>query len=202
MESRDWLVTDNGECQACIFSGNVEYDSNTYRLYRFLTDIEDIIFTVKENRRRLQMIRPLVRRLVTSSYWLQSEFLEPSPERGFSVLKLYEEPQFGISVEIVSAVPGIVSQIHNHGSWAVILLLQGSYKYTFWQPIKDKDFPHKIEPVSQKIIKAGDLISFLPNAIHRVESLGEEVTVTICVYGTQETQRLEFDPLLHTAEAF
>ncbi len=202
MESRDWLVTDNGECQACILSRDVKWPANTYRLYRFLTDIEDIILTVKENRRRLEMIRPLIRRLVTSSYWLQAEFLEPSPDTGFSVLKLYDEPQLGLSVEVVSAVGGVISPIHNHGTWGAVLLLQGSCKYTFWQRNGDKDFPHKIKLLSKKILAAGDLISFLPDAIHRVEALGDEVSVTFCVYGSQEMQRFEFDPLLHTAEPF
>lgn len=202
MESRDWLVTDNGECQACILSRDVKWSANTYRLYRFLTDIEDIIFTVKENRRRLEMIRPLVRRLVTSSYWLQAEFLEPSSDTGFSVFKLYDEPQLGISVEVVSAVGGVISPIHNQGTWGAVLLLQGSCKYTFWQRTGDKDFPHKIKRLSKKILAAGDLISFMPDAIHRVEALGDEVTVTFCVYGSQEMQRFEFDPLLHTAEPF
>ncbi|MCT7950257.1 cupin [Ancylothrix sp. C2] len=202
MESRDWLVSDNGECQACILSGDVQWPSNPYRLYRFLTEIEDIILTFKENRRRLQMIRPLVRRLLTSSYWLQTEFLEPSSATGFSILKLYEEPYFGLSAEIVAARPGIVSPIHNHGTWAVVLLLQGSCKYKFWERPGDKDFPHKIKPLSQKVLVAGDLISFMPNAIHRVESIGDEVTVSFCVYGSQENQRLAFDPILHTAEPF
>jgi predicted metal-dependent enzyme (double-stranded beta helix superfamily) len=59
-----------------------------YRLYRFLTDLEDILEEVEDDQKRLHLICSLVRRLLNSSEWLQFNFLPPDPVTGWSVLML------------------------------------------------------------------------------------------------------------------
>ncbi len=66
--NQDWLVNDESQCLPLTTELNdLQEDSFTppYRLYRFLTDIEDIIWQEKDDRLRLQKICPLVRRLLT-----------------------------------------------------------------------------------------------------------------------------------------
>lgn len=203
MESRDWLVSDSGQCQACLFLNDCEWPTNTYRLYRFLTEVENIVIEIQEDRRRLHAIRPLVRRLLTSSYWLQAEYLEPSPEIGWSVLKLYDEPDFSLSVQIVSRLPGIVFPIHNHTTWAVVALMSGQEKNTFWRRTNDTEFSNHIEPADEHIFVAGDTISFLPNTIYSVEALGDEPAISFHLYGeTSDEWRCEFPPVNPIAQNF
>ena len=69
--AQDWLV--NNESQCISFESmqkDLQEDSFTekypipYRLYRFLTDVENIIWQEADDRLRLQKICPLVRRLL------------------------------------------------------------------------------------------------------------------------------------------
>ncbi|MEQ8961035.1 MAG: cupin, partial [Coleofasciculus sp. C2-GNP5-27] len=174
-----------------------------YRLYRFLTDVEDILETIKDDRQRLEQIRPLVRRLLTSSYWLQGEYREPNPDTGWSVLMLYDEPEFPLTVQTVVWLPGRVSPIHNHAAWGVVALISGEEKNTFWRRTRDSEFPDRIEKVGEQILVPGDIISFMPDAIHHVEVMGTEPTITFNLYGkTDYQQRFEFDPMTHTATNF
>jgi len=202
MESSDWLVTENGDCLACNLQES-ETSTGYYRLYRFLTDVEDILESIKDDRQRLEQIRPLVRRLLTSSYWLQGEYREPNPDTGWSVLMLYDEPEFSLTVQTVVWLPGRVSPIHNHAAWGVVALISGEEKNTFWRRARDSEFPDRIEKVGEQVLVPGDIISFMPDAIHHVEVMGEEPTITFNLYGkTDYQQRFEFDSITHAAKNF
>ncbi len=72
-----------------------------YRLYRFLTDVEDILDSISNYRDRLKAICPLVKKLLNSSYWLQLEYDPPSPDLGWSVKRLYQEPFYPITIQTV-----------------------------------------------------------------------------------------------------
>jgi predicted metal-dependent enzyme (double-stranded beta helix superfamily) len=201
MISQDWLVTDNGRCEALTKSvDNLESATSQYRLYRFLTDLEDILHEVTDDRQRLQAICPLVRRLLTSSEWLQYEYLEPDPATGWSIVTLYDEPDFPLTVQTVSWLPGQVSPIHNHGTWGVVALISGSEKNTLWRRTNPDE---SIEKVGDLILTPGEIISFTPDAIHQIEALGDEPTISFNLYGeTNYERRFEFDPITQTATIF
>ncbi|YAF95817.1 MAG: cupin [Nodularia sp. CChRGM 3473] len=201
MVSQDWLVTDDGKCEAWEESAdNLELSAGQYRLYRFLTDLEDILDKFKSDRQRLQLICPLVRRLLTSSDWLQGEYLEPDPETGWSVLTLYDEPNFPLTVQTVAWLPGRVSPIHNHATWGVVALINGSEKNMLW---RRTDNNGRIEKIGEIILSPGEIISLMPDAIHSIEALGDEPTISFNLYGeTNYEQRFEFDPVTCTAKNF
>ncbi|MGQ4646957.1 cupin [Lyngbya aestuarii] len=203
MENSDLLITADGQCEVCTVSQDLASTARPYRLYRFLTDMEDILETVTDDRQRLERIRPLVRRLLTSSYWLQGEYREPNPDTGWSVLTLYEEPDFPLTIQTTSWLPGRGSPIHNHATWGVVALLSGQEKNTFWRRTNQQEFPDRIEQVGEQVVAAGDIISFLPEAIHQVEIVGDEPSITFNIYGeTDYSQRFEFDAVNHTAQKF
>ena len=116
---------------------------------------------------------------------------------------LYEEFSFPLTVQTVTFAPGVVSPIHNHGTWGVVALLKGQEKNTFWKRMNDPGLKDKIEEVGELSLVSGDIISFTPDAIHSVEALGDEPTVTFNIYGeTHHQKRFEFDPLTHSAKNF
>jgi predicted metal-dependent enzyme (double-stranded beta helix superfamily) len=236
-ENNDWLVTDNGNIQVCpIADDDWGQVGQTYRLYRFLTDVEDILWRYSDDRQRLEQIRPLVRRLLNSSYWLQGEYKQPNPERGWSVLTLYEEPDFPLTVQTVVWLPGRKSKIHNHATWGLVALVNGQEKNVIWQRVGSAGIEHsdsagqkgdndnksersqqlaqsassdrldrvnQIEPIGEQILNPGDIISFTSEAIHHVEVISDEPTITFNLYGlTDYQQRYEFDPINHTAKLF
>lgn len=212
---QDWLVTDDGQCEAWEESADhLELSIGQYRLYRFLTDLEDILHQLKSDasgvrgasrrersyRHRLQKICPLVRRLLTSSQWLQGEYLEPDPQTGWSVLTLYDEPDFPLTVQTVAWLPGKVSPIHNHATWGVVALISGEEKNTLWRRTNHQG---SIEKAGEIILTPGEIIGFMPEAIHHVEALGDQPTISFNLYGeTNYQQRFEFDPVTSIAKNF
>ncbi|MDJ0732714.1 MAG: cupin [Nostocaceae cyanobacterium] len=202
MTSQDWLLTDDASYKGYEIATESELSANPYRLFRFLTDLEDVLHSVSDDSVRLQKIRPLVRRLLNSSEWLHYEYLEPDSETGWSVLTLYDEPDFPLTVQTVVWLPGQVSPIHNHGTWGIVAIVSGQEKNTVWRKVEPEG-SERIEKVGELILSPGDIISFTPDAIHNVEAMGDEPTVSFNLYGeTNYNQRFQFDPITSTATNF
>ncbi|MGL6341496.1 MAG: cupin, partial [Waterburya sp.] len=65
------------------------------------------------------------------------------------------------------------------------------------------EFPDRLELIGEQVLQPGEIISFMPDAIHSVESLGDEPTISFNIYGkTNYPQRFEFDNINHTAKNF
>ncbi len=201
-ECENWIVDDNSSCQP-YFPNEERTFPEPYRLYRFLTDLDDILTTIPDDYQRIQAIFPLVRQLLTSSYWLQMEYVEPSPKVGWSVKMLYQEPHYPLTVQMVAWQPGRVSPIHNHATWGIVALISGEEKNNFWRRSPDSQHKDRIEKVGEHILVPGDIIGFMPEAIHSVEPSGDEPTITFNIYGvTDFAKRYQFDPVKHTAKNF
>lgn len=202
LECQDWFV-DNDSVVEAYYPEEQELAVDPYRLYRFLTDLEDILHEIPDDRKRLQALAPLVRNLLTSSYWLQVEYAPPSPKLGWSVKMLYEEPDYPLTIQNVAWSSGSTSPIHNHATWGIVAIVSGREKNQFWRRSPTSEFPDQIELIGEKILEPGDIICLMPDAIHSVESVGGEATVTFNVYGvTDFSRRYEFDPANHTAKNF
>lgn len=196
LTNQDWLITDAGETINCSNAIQEDFVEESYRLYRFLTDLETILTTIEGDRDRLEAIRPLVRKLLNNNPWLLTEYEPPDPELGWSVIMLYDEPDFPLTVQTVAWLPGQVSPIHNHGTWGIVALINGQEKNTLWQEIDQAQPTSNIKKIGELILEPGDIISFLSNTIHQIEALGNEPTVSFNLYGeTDYEQRFEFDPL-------
>ena len=203
MLEQDWLATDEGRCIPCEIDEQADSSDRPYRLYRFLTDVEDIVDRESDDRIRLQRICPLVRRLLNSCEWLQLNFLPPDPETGWSVQMLYDEPDFPLTIQTVVWSPGTVSPVHNHATWGIVALLDGQEKNTFWQRSPTTEFPDLIKATGDRILTPGDILCLMPDAIHQIEAIGDEPTISFNLYGaTDYDRRFEFDPLRATAEIF
>jgi predicted metal-dependent enzyme (double-stranded beta helix superfamily) len=202
MENCNWLVTDDGKLQA-FESEVVEEPAQTYRLYRFLTELEDILGAIQEDQERLRAIAPLVRKLLVSSYWLQMEYQEPDAKTGWGVHFLYREYQFPLTVQMVTWRPGTTSTIHNHATWGLVAMIGGQERNRIWRRVPNDASPHRIEWVEDIVLSPGDIITFTPGAIHQVEPVGEEPTISFNLYGVTDFQsRYVFAPETQTAELF
>lgn len=203
MEGQDWLVDNNGQCSPLKIASRPKKRTSPYRLYRFLTDLEDILENIHDDGNRLRAIAPLVRQLLNDSPWLLLSLLEPNPETGWEIMTLYDEPSFPLTIQLVAWAEGTISPIHNHGCWGLVALLNGREKNRFWQRNPQPQFPDRIQEVGEQILGVGDLICFLPSAIHQVEAMGDPATISFNLYGeTDFDTRLKFDPLQGTAQKF
>ncbi|NJR64711.1 MAG: cupin [Leptolyngbyaceae cyanobacterium CRU_2_3] len=203
MKHRDLLVTETGQWQVCKPPREWDLLRTPYRFHRFLTEVEDVLEAAIDETDCLPQLWLLVRRLITNSYWIQTQYIEPSPATGSGVIMLYDEIGYPLTVQIATYLPGTESSIHNHGNWGIVAVLKGEEKNTLWQRTPDPKFPDWIEPISKVTLLPGDIISFTPDAIHSVEAIGDEPIVTFSIYGeTHHSKRYEFNPVTHTAKNF
>jgi predicted metal-dependent enzyme (double-stranded beta helix superfamily) len=202
MTHHNWLVTDQGDRQA-FGDPNIPEPERYYRLYRFLTDVEDILNASPSDIDCLGAITPLVRQLLISSYWLQMDYQLPSPDQGWSVHFLYREHDFPLTVQMVCWLPGRTSPIHNHGTWGIVALIGGQERHRLWRRQPHPDYPDRIAPLDEVILNPGDVIALTSDAIHSVEPLGDEPTVSFNLYGEMRGQpRYEFNQQQQTAKRF
>ena len=202
MEGKDWLVTSDGKYQACKSARAWDLITENYRLYRFLTELEDILRKQLDENNCLAEIRQLVRRLLVNSYWIKTQYPEPDTKTGTSVKLLYDELGFPFTVQTVTFTKGTQSNIHNHGTWGIVAVLKGKEKNTIRKRNPTAEYQDKIATSEEIILNPGDIVSFAPGAIHSVEAI-EEPTVTFNLYGeTKSKERFEFDTVNHTAKNF
>jgi predicted metal-dependent enzyme (double-stranded beta helix superfamily) len=203
MTGNDWLVDNHGQCSAYEITPTNSELSHPYWLYRFLSDLEDTLTQISDDRSRLEAIRILVRQLLNNSPWLDILSLEPNPETGWEVLTLYDEPFFPLTVQLVAWSVGSTSPIHNHGCWGVVALLKGQEKNSFWQRSPTPELPDQIRKVGDRLLVLGDILCLMPAAIHHVEAIGDEPTLSFNLYGeTNYSQRFQFDLGQGTAKNF
>jgi predicted metal-dependent enzyme (double-stranded beta helix superfamily) len=191
--SDEWLVDQRGEALVLQpFSLEVA-DDRPYRLYRFLTEVEDIVTTLVDPIEQLQAIVPRVRRLLTGS-WLEIMPILPDPDLGWEVVTLYDEPLFPLTVQMVAWAPGTQSPVHNHGCWGIVALMSGQEHNQFWRRSPTDESPDRLEVTGETIVDPGQIITFLPEAIHQITALGTTPTISFNLYGeTDYDQRFEFD---------
>jgi predicted metal-dependent enzyme (double-stranded beta helix superfamily) len=191
--SDEWLVDHRGEALVLQPCSLEVADDRPYRLYRFLTEVEDIVTTLVDPIEQLQAIVPRVRRLLTGS-WLEIMPIVPDPDLGWEVVTLYDEPLFPLTVQMVAWAPGTQSPVHNHGCWGVIALMSGQEQNQFWRRSPTDESPDRLEIAGETIIDPGQIITFLPEAIHQITALGTTPTISFNLYGeTDYDQRFEFD---------
>ena len=207
MKTADWLVKKDGIC--CLCKSVREWDllAEEYRLYRFLTEAEDITRLAaiegRDEETSLSGLRMLVRKLVLNCYTVKTRLPEPNHKTGVSVVMLYDELGFPMTIQTEMNLPGTTSPIHNHGTWGIVMVLEGKQKNTFWKRNPTPEFPNKIDRVGERIIEPGDMISFTTEAIHSIEAVGDKPTITFNLYGeTLSSKRYQFDFDRQTAKHF
>jgi predicted metal-dependent enzyme (double-stranded beta helix superfamily) len=209
MKQQDWLVNEEGVCVPCKSPRQWDLITETenYRFHRFLTEIEDVVNNAESEGLAeadfLPALRRLLRKLLLNCHWISNRLADPDPRSGYSFLLLYDEPGFPLTIQTEVIVPGTKTPIHNHGTWGIIATIQGQQKNTFWKRVPSPEFPHRIELAGEQILQAEDIISFTTEAIHYVEAIGDEPSITLNLYGdTFGFKRFQFDPLTHQAINF
>ncbi|MDY6937124.1 MAG: cupin [Cyanobacteriota bacterium] len=202
MKNRDFLVTGDGSWQTCKPAKEWDLLRTPYYLHRFLTEVEDVLERGDDEIACLAALRLIVRRLITNSYWVRTQKPQ-SHDSEMSALMLYDELGYPLTVQTVTASPGTMSTVHNHGNWGIVAILEGEERNTIWRRVPDTQFPHRVEAVGEIILLPGDIISFTSDAIHQVQAGGDEPTLSFSLYGeTYHSRRFEYDPANHTVKNF
>ena len=180
--------------------------SRVYPLPQFVKDLETIAADLQDARLILQRVCPLAQQLARSKEWLRPRHYACDPAQGFGVHLLHEEPDHTLAVFAIAWLPERGGPPHNHGTWGVVVGVDGSEKNVFWTRLDDGSRPGyaEIRKQGEKAFGPGEVIAFLPDDIHSVANETTAVTVSLHVYGKHlnYTRRSQFDPVKHTETPF
>ena len=154
----------------------------------------------------LSRVRRLAPKFALAEGWVQRRYYEADPEQGFGVHVLHEEPDHTLAVFAVSWLPSRGTPAHDHGTWAVIVGVDGAEKNVFWERADDRTRPGyaELRKIGEKLADRGDVVAMPAGAIHSVHNESERVTLSLHVYGkhVNHTERSQFDPARRTETAF
>lgn len=110
---------------------------------------------------------------------LTAEQLAGDPD-GYQTHLLYVEPDGSFSVTVMVWLPGQETPVHDHLTWCVTAVMQGTEHEEIYAPDGDG-----LRLVARKENPAGEVSAFAPPGdIHLVRNAGRDVAVSMHVYGT------------------
>jgi len=153
-----------------------------------------------------EQLGPLARQLAADPAWIEDRFSEPDKETGFSAFLLHEEEDHSLAVLAASWVPGMGVGAHDHGTWAVVVGVEGVERNVRYKRLDDRSNPEHAELAVKDEASAGpgDLVCIKTGGIHAVYNDSDKVTLSLHTYGMHinHTIRSQFDLETNTAKEF
>ena len=103
---------------------------------------------------------------------------------GYVTYLLHAEPDGSFSVAAMVWLPGQETPVHDHVTWCVTAVLQGTEYEEIFAPQADASGMARLEVVGRSENAAGTVSGFAPPGdIHRVRNTGDGVAISMHVYG-------------------
>jgi len=126
------------------------------------------------------------------SSWWKDDYYRVNEEKGYETHVLSHDPDATLAVIIVTWKVGKGVPPHNHGSWSVVMSLEGSETNVIWRR-KDPAVNHsELVKVSEATITPGEFTSFEPDTIHSVMNAPDQRGVSLHIYGWHLPNATEF----------
>jgi 3-mercaptopropionate dioxygenase len=137
-------------------------------------------------------VATLASALASGTDWLDARYRRMPDGEDSALYPLHRDPGGRFSVIAAVFRPGFPATVHDHGTWAVIGVLSGVERETWFE--RDGDGPLFER---RRFESAGGSVRLVPDgAIHTVEALGDADAVSVHVYGADilSQERSAFDP--------
>lgn len=174
----------------------------TYTLDAFVSDLRAAVAGATGEKEILARVKLLAVRLAASADLRARVTRQCDGEQGFGFQLLHEEPDHALAVALFSWLPGRGTPPHDHGTWGVVVGVEGDEVNTFWQRVDDgsREGHAELRRLAEKRFVPGDAIVLPFTAIHSVWNDTDQVSVSLHVYGRHinHTGRSRFDPEAHT----
>lgn len=181
-------------------------EPDEYPLEHFVADLRRLVASTTDERELLSTLRPMAKRAALSPGWRRDSHYRADPDQGFGVNVLHDEPDRSLFIAAISWLPGRGVQCHDHGTWAVIVGVDGPEKNTFWERTDDRSQPGRatLRRIGEKVFGAGDVIAMPNGAIHSVVNESDRTSLSFHVYGRHlnHAQRSQYDPAAGTEAPF
>lgn len=172
--------------------------SAAYSLEQYVEDLRAITAAETDNVKITEQVRPLAAKLAATPGFMKDEFYRCNEEQGFSLHLLHEEDNHDLAVFVASWLPNRGTLAHNHKTWAVVVGMHGQEQETEWRRLDDgsKAGYAELQQTGQRVMTTGAVSTCMPDDIHTVWNVGEDVAISLHTYGRHinYTGRSEFDP--------
>jgi predicted metal-dependent enzyme (double-stranded beta helix superfamily) len=176
--------------------------ADAYTLDAFVADLRAAVGGAATEKAILAGVKPLAVRLAASPDLRARVTRQCDAEQGFGFQLLHEEPDHALAVALFNWLPGRGTPPHDHGTWGVVVGVEGDEVNTFWQRVDDgaRDGHAELRKLAEKRFVPGDAIVLPSTVIHSVWNDTAQVSVSLHVYGRHinHTGRSQFDPEAQT----
>lgn len=181
--------------------------NNDYSIPQLVADLRRISSETSDEHDILRRVRPLARRAALSrDLWLEKRFYAADPEQGFGLHTLHEEADHSLAIFAVSWLPNRGAPAHNHGTWAVVVGVDGPEKNVFFERTDDGQRPGhaELKKIGEKIFDFGDVLAMPTGGLHSIWNESATTSVSLHIYGRHlnYTGRSQFDPDKRTETPF
>lgn len=180
--------------------------SERYSIAKYVDDLRRITANSNDEGKIIEQVGPCAQQLAADHDWIEERFFHPDKSAGFSAFLLHEEDDHRLAVLAVSWSPGMGVMPHDHGTWAVVVGVEGTERNIRYKRLGDRSVPKYFELAVKKEASAGpgDLICMRTGGIHAVYNDSDKVTLSLHTYGVHinYSRRHQFDLNTHAASEF
>ena len=182
-------------------------DERAYDISRLAADLRRVCSETCDEKEILSKVRKLaIRAAANRATWLTDSMYQADSDQGFGVHLLHEEPDHTLAVFAVSWLPNRGTNPHDHGTWAVVVGLDGPERNEFWERTDDRSRVGyaELRRVGSKVFGADEVVAMPAGAIHSVWNDSDQVTVSLHIYGkhVNHTERSQYNPDRRTETPF
>jgi predicted metal-dependent enzyme (double-stranded beta helix superfamily) len=171
--------------------------TESYPLEQYVDDLRSIVADSSDEDEIIGRVGPLAQRVVADKSWLQPKHYETDEEQGFGVHLLHEEADHSLAVILVNWLPGRGTPPHDHGTWAVVVGIEGVEHNVRYKRLDDRTNPDYAELAVKQDMNAseGELVCVKTGGIHKVTNETERMTLSLHTYGRHinHTNRSQFN---------
>jgi predicted metal-dependent enzyme (double-stranded beta helix superfamily) len=171
--------------------------TESYPLEQYVNDLKAIVAETSDEGEIIRQVGPLAQRVVADKSWLQPKHYEADEEQGFGVHLLHEETDHSLAVILVNWLPGRGTPPHDHGTWAVVVGIEGTERNVRYKRLDDRSNPDYAELAVKEDFAAneGEMVCIKTGGIHKVSNETERMTLSLHTYGRHinHTNRSQFD---------
>jgi len=176
---------------------------DNYSIEAFVSDLRRIVREHDDEAAILSAASPLAQRIAASSSWRNARHYNADPAQGFGATVLHVEPDQSLLVVAASWLPDRGAPPHDHGTWAVIVGVDGAEENTLWERVDDSTRPGYAEIRTLRIedCAPGSVLTMPSGSIHSVVNRSARTTLSFHVYGmhVNRTERFQYDVGARTA---
>jgi len=159
--------------------------SESYGLQEFVSELREITQEHDDEKSIMEKIKPLAKKVAMEKSWLRPEFYDIEPGNCFRSNLLHVEDDQSLFIVAVSWLQNEGAPAHDHGTWAVVVGVDGPEQNTFWRRVDDgkKTGYAKLEIAGEMVMQEGDVVAIPTGVIHSVHNPSDQVALSLHVYG-------------------